>query len=153
MDNIEFLIRDLDWNKSEYVTNNAIQELLKVSEEEAILLAKQSNNLCCKSCWHNAALVLKEIEYPRNRLALPYLIDWFQDINWPGIQTIIELLKEIDVEILIPYIKEATNKALNDNDELWAFGILYLLDELNIEKSNLEEYDLLKRLVKSSETE
>lgn len=153
MDNIEFLIRDLDWNKSEHVTNNAIQELLKVSEEEAILLAKQSNSLCCKSCWHNAAVILKEIGYPRNRLALPYLIDWFQDINWPGVQTIIELLKKIDKEILIPYIRDSANKALNDNDELWAFGILFLLGELNIEKSNLEEYDLLKRLVKSSETE
>lgn len=153
MESIEDLIKALDWDNPEYVTYKAMRELLNVNEEEAILLANQSNDLCRKPCWHNAAIILKEIGYPRNRLTLPYLMIWFQDVNWPGVSTIVELLKEIDEEILIPHIKCAMEKALIDNDECWAFGILWLLSGLNISNSNFKENDLYGQICKLAQDE
>jgi hypothetical protein len=81
MEDIKYLIRDLDWNKPKHITQKAMIELLKANEDEAILLANQSNDLCSKSCWYNASIILKEIGFPRNKLALPYLMNWFQDVN------------------------------------------------------------------------
>ncbi|AKL95054.1 hypothetical protein CACET_c16050 [Clostridium aceticum] len=153
MEDIEKFIRDLNWNNPKDITDKAIQELLKVNEEEAVLLANQSNDLCNKSCWHNASIVLKEIGYPRNRLALPYLMNWFQDVNWPGVPVVVELLKDIDIETLVPHIKHAMEKALRDNDSFWAFGILYLLKELNISNSKLKESNLFNQLVELSQND
>jgi hypothetical protein len=95
----------------------------------------------------------QKFSFPRNKLALPYLMNWFQDVNWPGVPIIIELLKDIDIEILIPHIKYAMEKALRDNDDFWAFGILYLLNKLNIPDSNFKENDLYNHLVKLSQIE
>ncbi|WP_097026361.1 DUF5071 domain-containing protein [Clostridium peptidivorans] len=153
MEDIKKLIKDLDWNKPEDITHRAMKELFKVNEEEAILLADQSNDSCSKCCWYNASIILKEIGYPRNRLTLPYLMSWFQDVNWPGVPKIIELLKGIDIEILIPHIKYAMEKALKEEDDFWAFGILRLLDELNIPSSNFKENGLFNQLVKLSQVE
>lgn len=153
MEDIKTLIKDLDWNKPDHITYKAMQKLFKVNEEEAILLADQSNDICSKPCWHNASLVLKEIGYPRNMLTLPYLMNWFQDVNWPGVPTIIELLKDIDVEILVPHIKCAMKNAVKHKDTCWAFGILYLLDMLNISNSNFEKNDLFNQVVKLSQIE
>lgn len=153
MENIKKLIKDLDWNKPEDITHRAMKELLKVNEEEAILLADQSNYICSKCYWYNAAIILKEIGYPKNRLTLPYLMIWFQDVNWPGVPQIIELLRDIDIEILIPHIKYAMEKALKEEDDFWAFGILRLLDELDIPSSNFKENDIFDQLVKLSQVE
>lgn len=153
MKNIKSLIRNIDLNQPQEIIEACMKELLKVSDKEAILLADQSNEICSKPCWNNAAIILKEIGYPRNRLALPYLMYWFQDVNWPGVPTIIELLKEIDTEILIPYMKNAMEKALVDNDDLWAFGLIYLLKELNISQCHFEEDNLFTELFKLSQLE
>lgn len=130
-----------------------MKELLKITEEKAIFLANQSDDLCSKSYWYNAAIILKEIAFPRNRLALPYLMNWFQEVNWPGIPIIIELLKDIDIEILIPHKKYAMEKALRDNDDCWAFGILNLINKLNIHDSNFKENYFYNQLVKLSQTD
>jgi len=147
MKDIEEYIFDLNWNNPEYIQEKAIEKLSKISGSEVILLAKQSE-LCNKYCWHNATIVLKNIGYPRNKLAIPYLMDWLKDINWPGITTIIQLFKEIDTEILLPYIKVAIDDALKDEDELWAYGMIYLMKNLDIKGFEIEEPTLYKKLIK-----
>ncbi len=153
MKNIKSLIRNIEWNKPQEIIEVSMKELLKISDEEAILLAEQSNEVCSKPCWYNAALILKAIGYPRNRLTLQYLMYWFQDVNWTGVPIIVELLKEIDTEILIPYIKYAMEKALVDNDDFWAFGLIYLLKELKISQCDFEEDNLFIELFELSQLE
>ncbi|WP_158082371.1 hypothetical protein [Paenibacillus ferrarius] len=57
MDEIYQLMKDLDWNNLECIQQNAITELTKLKDDDVILLAKQSNELCSKPCWDNAAVV------------------------------------------------------------------------------------------------
>ncbi len=152
MKNIEKYISDLNWHNPESIQENAVKELSEIDENEAVLLAQQSE-LYNKFCWHNASIVLKNIGYPRNRLAIPYLMEWFKDVNWPGIQTIIQLLKEIDVKILLPHIKNAIQQAIKERDDLWAYGLVYLVSELGIPKSDLEERNLYDNLVNLADRE
>ncbi len=140
------LIKDLNWNNSDEMQQTAIKELSDLDGEDIILMAKQSNDLCSKPCWHNAALVLKNIGYPRNKVALPYLMEWFQDLNWPGVVTIIELLKEIDLKVLLPYIEKASSKAIQEKDECWAFGLIHLIKELKIVKNDFDNPMILELL-------
>jgi len=147
MKGIEEYILDLNWNNPEFIQEKAIKELSKIRESEVILIAKQSE-LCNKYCWHNAAIVLKNIGYPRNKRAIPYLMEWFKDVNWPGISTILQLLKEVDTDILLAYIKCAIDQVLKDQDELWAYGVVYLITELDIQGFELEESIIYKKLIK-----
>lgn len=100
-----------------------------------MFLAKKSNELCSKECWHNASVVLKQIGYPNNKEALPYLVEWFQDLNHPGVENIIELLREIDKNELKPHIEHGILKAIQDKDVDWGLGLLTLINELKITKS------------------
>jgi len=63
---IKELIADLDWGKPIEVQANAIRKLKEIDDEYIVLLAKQSNDICHKGCWENAAVVLKLLGYPRN---------------------------------------------------------------------------------------
>ena len=147
MKSIEEYISDLNWNNPEFIQEKAKEELSKIRESKVELLAKQSE-VCNKYCWYNAAIVLKSIGYPRNTRAIPYLMDWFKDVNWPGISTIVQLLKEIDTDILLPHIKNSVDQVLKEQDELWAYGMLYLIDELDIQEFELEEPTLYRKLIK-----
>lgn len=82
LEDIQKLIEDLSWDNPKDVVDKAINQLLKIDDEQVTLLLQPVN----KSCWENAAKVLQMIGYPRNKLALPGLIEWLRDMNWPGAQ-------------------------------------------------------------------
>ncbi|WP_373462636.1 DUF5071 domain-containing protein [Paenibacillus sp. V4I3] len=69
--------------------------------------------------------MLENIGYPANKSALPYLMEWFQDITWPGVRPIITTIRDIDKKILIPHIENASTTAINEHDDCWANGIIY----------------------------
>jgi len=141
---IKELIADLDWGKPIEVQANAIRKLKEIDDEYIVLLAKQSNDICHKGCWENAAVVLKLLGYPRIKPVLPYIMQWFQDINWSGVNTIIEILHDVEPLELMPYIEETSKMVILDKDELWAFGIVFLLKELGLNhKINSDIYNQL----------
>ncbi|MBA2939978.1 DUF5071 domain-containing protein [Paenibacillus sp. CGMCC 1.16610] len=148
LEDIYKLIKDLSWNNPEHVQRDAVKELSNLKDEDVILLAKQSNDLCSKPCWDNAAIVLKNIGYPANAMALPYLMEWFQDITWPGVRPIITTLKDIETKILIPHIKNASISAINENDDCWANGLVYLIKELNLDQADFNNDKLFWKLEK-----
>ncbi|AET67431.1 hypothetical protein Desor_1795 [Desulfosporosinus orientis DSM 765] len=135
MVNIKELIRDLDWSKPEEVQKKAIEKLQEIEELDLVYLV-QLSELNHKFCWHNAAIVLKSIGYPRIKPIIPYLMEWFQDVNWPGVNTIREILKSMDSNELMPYIEEAAKRVLSENDDLWAFGLILLLRDIGVEDFN-----------------
>ncbi|MGO4890635.1 DUF5071 domain-containing protein [Anaerobacillus sp. MEB173] len=134
MNNVESNILNLSWHKPVDVQEKAIKELSNLKGNEVVFLAKKSNELCSKECWQNASVVLKQIGYPNNKAAFPYLMEWFQDLNHPGVANIIDLLSEIDKNELKPHIEQAILKAMEEKDEDWGLGLLTLINELKITK-------------------
>ena len=154
MNDIRDHIRDLSWYKSEEVQRQAILRLEHIKDEDIILLARQDNELCSKDCWENAAIVLRHIGYPRINSVIPYLMEWFMDLNWPGVPTIIEIFRSIDVNALTPYIEEAMEKAVKEGDYMWCYWLGYMARELNVEETNFvntEVYKRLKEIIKNLE--
>ncbi|WP_425800846.1 DUF5071 domain-containing protein [Desulfitobacterium sp. Sab5] len=148
MSGITGLIGDLDWSKPEEVQKAAIKKLLEIDDLNLVLLAQQSD-VCHKSCWYNAAKILKTIGYPRINSVLPYLMEWFQDINWPGVDTIAEALRTISPIELIPYIEEASKHAIAHNDDSWAFGLVTLIKKFNL--THLLNKELYNELIQLSD--
>ncbi|MDQ7096681.1 DUF5071 domain-containing protein [Desulfosporosinus sp. PR] len=150
MDNIFNIIRDLDWSKPEDVQKKAMEQLQEIDDRDIIYLAQQ-NELNYKYCWHNAALVLKAIGYPRIKPVLSYLMEWFQDVNWPGVRTIVEIFRAISPTDLLSSIEDASKRSIKENDDFWAFGLVSLIKDLELE--HLINKDLYNQLLQLSEYE
>ncbi len=141
---LEKLISDLNWKNSIELQKMAIENLMKIEDMQVIHLIKP----IAKSHWQNAALVIKKIGYPRNRQAIPGLIEWIQDMNWPGAEIAFEILLSIDVSILLPHIEIAIQKAINENDEIWIMAIRELIiNKLNLKGSNFKNVELFNKLL------
>jgi hypothetical protein len=117
MDDIELneYIKNLNSEEPQYLQDYAISRLINIEDSKLHLLLQPIS----KSHWKNAATVLKEIGYPRVKAIIPGLLQWIQDINWPGAQEIVDLLVTIDDKI-VPYVKQA----LKSGDGIWIMWIL-----------------------------
>lgn len=120
MDNIEIeeYIQNLNSDAPQYLQDYAISQLINLEDSKLHLLLQPIS----KSYWRNAAMVLKKIGYPRVKAIIPELLEWIQDMNWPGAQEIVDLLITADDEI-VPYVK----KVLKSGDGIW---IIWLLSEV-----------------------
>ena len=140
---IEQFILDLDWNKSLEIQENAIKNLENVDSKSLYKLIQPKS----KSCWENAAKVLKKIGYPKIKEVIPELLEWLQDLNWPGVNIIFEILQEIEVTVLLPYIEEAIIRAHDDDDELWIMGIKELILKIKIDIRSFKKYEIVKEII------
>ena len=138
MDDIEIeeYLRNLDFDAPQYLQDYAIIQLSNLEESKLHLLLQPIS----KSYWRNAAIVLKEIGYPRVKSITPELLEWIQDMNWPGSKEIVDLLTTID-DAIVPYVKQV----LKSGDGIW---IIWLLSEV-VSKWNKElriqiKHDLLE---------
>lgn len=115
----------LDWNNSPEQQAMGIR-LARDYESIRIFLqpCTQRHN---KNVWDNCALIISERTDEELRPFLPELLDWLQDLNWPGALCIRERLIEFsDKAVLNREIVSCTRRAQAQNDEVW----LKTLDEL-----------------------
>ncbi len=101
-----------------------------------------------KSYWDNAAKVLKDMGYERVKHITYELLTWLQDYNWPGADTIIDLLKTFPNQELVPYYEKAIMDAISKNDELWLDYLSVFVFLKKITKSDFihkELYDVMKK--------
>jgi hypothetical protein len=117
MDDIELneYIKNLNWEEPQYLQDYAISMLINIEDSKLHGLLQPIS----KSHWKNAAIVLKKIGYPRVKSIIPELLQWIQDMNWPGAQEIVDLLVTIDDKI-VPHVKQA----LRSSDGIWIMWIL-----------------------------
>ncbi|ETT49783.1 DUF5071 domain-containing protein [Paenibacillus sp. FSL P4-0338] len=101
MEDIQALIQKLDWDTSEGEQAEAIQKLQDIQDAELHLLLQPLG----KEYWGGAAEVIVKLGYPRVKPILPGLLEWIQDMNWPGSRRIAPFLREVG-DPLIPYIQE-----------------------------------------------
>lgn len=129
MNNLDELISNLSCNRNHDKQNISIKQLQKIKDDNLSLLIMPSNR---KSTWENAAKVLVHIGYPRIQPIVFELIDWLQDINWPGAIQIIDLLTTVDKKKLVIEIeKKLEIKVVDDvpikEDDMWLCAINMLL--------------------------
>jgi hypothetical protein len=117
MDDFELneYIENLNCEQAQYLQDYAVSRLIDIEDVKLHLLLQPIS----KNHWRNAAIVLKEIGYPRVKAIIPELLQWIQDMNWPGAQEIVDLLVTIDDKI-VPYVKQA----LKSGDGIWIMWIL-----------------------------
>lgn len=95
------------------------------------------NSIANKSSWENSTLILKRIISKTSNFSdetiILGLLEWFQDMTWPGINNVIETLKNVNKEKLTKCIEYTIKKAIYEEDDIWLYGLYMNRDNLNID--------------------
>lgn len=104
MVNIDYIMSLIDWNKSIAVQTEGIKMAENI-ESINVFLQPCSKNYN-KNVWDNCAKILSKRTDEELSPYLVELLDWLQDLNWPGAFCILERLQKFAD-------KASFNRALN----------------------------------------
>jgi hypothetical protein len=124
----------------------ALNQLLAASDEELGYLFFSSE----KSKWEAAAEILYRIGFPRLAARIPQLLEWFQDLNWPGINFITDLLRNTSHEELLMQMEKAVRIAYAEEDEQWMGGLKHLTLALGLEVNKFSDRLLTATLLQNN---
>jgi len=73
------------------------------------------------------------------------LLNWLQDLNWPGAERILDRLQRISTELLVKPLELAAKLAAESKDETWLSNISILIANPGMNKLlDSETFTLLK---------
>ena len=80
-----------------------------------------------KNVWENCAVIISEKSDEIIKPHLAELLEWLQDMNWPGAFCILDRLKKYsDKNSILSAINICLQRAKNCNDEIWEGNLLML---------------------------
>lgn len=140
MDNFNNIMKMLDWNNSD--ETQARGRILAESIECLNIFMQPMDKEFNKNVQGNCALILNKKD---DFCLQPYLfdlLDWLQDLNWPGAYTIYErLLKFKNHEKIVWAINKKINIATSIKDDIWKQNLISLLENIPNERVK-ENYQL-----------
>ncbi|WP_127534000.1 DUF5071 domain-containing protein [Paenibacillus kobensis] len=137
MDDINRLIMNLSWDSSEEEKNRAIEKLLLIEDKDMHLLLQPHD----KGVWDGAAEVITRLGYPKIKVILPGLLEWLQDMTWPGANQIAQLLGQLG-DPIVPYVKAILKDHKGDGEWIeWLFE--HIIDGWDKEKIAQIQEELL----------
>ena len=116
MINIDYIMDLFDWNNS--ITNQNLG--LKLAKDvKCISVFLQPGSPYGKNVWENCAKVLAARSDNELKPHLGSLLEWLQDMNWPGAWVIFERLSDMPFSALEEEYYAAVKRAQSNNDALW----------------------------------
>lgn len=83
-----------------------------------------------KNIWENCAIIIAEESDDKIRPHLIKLLEWLQDMNWPGAICIKDrLLRYSDNNSIKCAIQTCIKKSKDCNDQIWEFNLYVLMQE------------------------
>lgn len=124
---IDEIMAMLDWNNSSEVQKRGIELAENINNINVFL--QPMNPGCNKNVWENCAKILAKKSDNILQPYLLHLLEWLEDINWPGAFIIIDRLKSFSGEALVDVFSHAVNLAKMDwYSEMWLDYLSGLLD-------------------------
>jgi len=122
------IYRMLDENESLEIQKQGIELARGMQEIDKFVLPISSKY--SKNVWLNCAKILEEKTDQELSPHLPKLLEWLQDLNWPGTFIIIDRLKRFNGQLLLNPFIEAVKKACgkNSEDQEWANYLSFLIE-------------------------
>lgn len=92
-----------------------------------------------KPYWDKAAIVICSLGIERYIDYLPSMLEWLQDLNWPGALCIFNELKATEDERVIECIEYTVGKVIEIDDMEWLYFIKLLIDEIGAERFSFND--------------
>lgn len=133
MYDINEIYRMLNW-KSRYGDQlQGIKAARELDDLSSLILPCANGE--SKSVWENCARALYEMSDERLESYLPSLLEWLQDLNWPGALIILDRLKLFSGKKLIkPFMERYAyaNSLNNEEGLMWLDHLSELLDNAEL---------------------
>ena len=115
----EDILMMLDWNNPEPIQERGVQLAMQCKDFSVFVqpvFPKYNKNV-----WENCAKVICRKSDMELQPYIPLLLEWLQDLNWPGAISILERLKSCKGEVFVAPFFETVQKALKNRErnEAW----------------------------------
>ena len=82
-----------------------------------------------KNVWENCAVIISERSDEEIKPHLPEVLEWLQDMNWPGALCILDRLRKFsDSNTIFEAINTCIQKARENRDDVWNSNLHLLLN-------------------------
>lgn len=126
MINITEIMDMLDWNMPPEIQSKGI--FLAKNIETILPFIQPLTPKHNKNVWENCAVIISEQSDEKIRPHLIELLEWLQDMNWPGAFCILERLQKIsDNNAIISAINVCVKKAKDCSNDVWESNLYMLL--------------------------
>ena len=79
-----------------------------------------------KEYWENCAKIIIQLDDKTIIPLIPKMLEYFQDLNWPGAMEIFNRINEIENPFIETYILQCIEKAYLERDYIWIEFLLWL---------------------------
>ena len=130
MKNIMEIMDMLDWHMPEEIQFKG-KDLAK-KMDEIIPFIQPLTSRHNKNVWENCAIIIAEKSDEKLKPHLVKLLEWLQDMNWPGAFCILDRLQRYsDNDSIANAIYICIEKSNECNDEIWKCKLSLLLQKRN----------------------
>ncbi len=119
MSDIDRIFEMLYWDNDEETQRLGIEEAKRIKYLSVLIQPIES-----KSIWENCAKVLADKSDAELCPYLPNLLEWLQDLNWPGAQLIYDRLTELSKKDIKNPLSECLSLAEARGDKPWEEALL-----------------------------
>ena len=116
MVNIDYIMELLCWNNSAERQEQGVKLARNV---KCINVFLQPGRPYGKNVWDNCAKILSERTDEELAPYLFALMEWLQDMNWPGAFRILNRIQNFKGEVKYQVLEQCINKAEALNDDVW----------------------------------
>jgi hypothetical protein len=137
---LDEILEMLSWESNEEVQKQGLELSKYIDDISTFLQPFELGNKCV---WDNCAKILSKKTDDELQPYLVQLLEWLQDLNWPGAMIVLERLKKFSANMLKPILEETVIEAYSSKDEDKLMWLDYLSEFLN----NLELKSILSNNV------
>lgn len=128
MKNFEQIMHMLDWKNDKKTQQIGIEYAQEIDDISKFIQPEEYGN---KSIWENCAIILSSKTDGELEPYVSKLLEWLQDINWPGAMTIAKRLKIYsgrELKVPLENAVSKANKMSNEQGLMWLDYLSELLD-------------------------
>lgn len=132
MKNIVIIMKMINWHSPKRVQQLGVKCADKIADMRPFI---QPQSYGSKAVWDNCAIILSNQSDSKLEPYLDELLEWLQDINWPGAFTIIERLNRYSGDKLTKSLENAVSEAIKmpyEDSMMWLDYLSELLDNKSL---------------------
>jgi len=134
MTDIQVIMSMLHWHNDEDIWQKGIDLARKETDLQPFMQPLEYGD---KAVWDGCAKIICERSDAELSPYLHPLLEWLQDINWPGAIFILVRMRRFSGKMLKSSFEENVNKAAENDDEQWLRSLAQLLYNEDLEKEIL----------------
>lgn len=109
-------IDSLSWDLPEEQQRQNIARICIESDDDIKMLILPYQK---QRCWENCAILLSKLDDDVLIPFIPQLLEWYKDLNWPGLDIIHKRIKQFPSDVVNVALASALNIAKTEDDEEW----------------------------------